>query len=323
MKRRTLSLGLAILFLGSLLPAGGGSFTFAAEKLSFGTSFKRSMEMSLTMLAAEEQGLWKKNGIDVKWTPFRGGSDQDRAVAAGSIDVALGAVSGTMLSIARGVPQIIVADLHDTRYFHLWVKSDGPIKKMEDLKGKTLSVTKFGGSSHIFGQVMLKGVGLDKDVRLIAVGGFRAELASLKRGTVAGFIQTWPPVVKHILSGEFKELASAADYIPRKWVLHEAHARTDIIEKKPELVRKTVKIIIQAKDSILKDRSWSKQKLISFFGYPDKVSDYIVKRLKIAPGGQIDREAIQNVMNLTVEYGIIKKGEVPPMDKLYTNKFVQ
>jgi ABC-type nitrate/sulfonate/bicarbonate transport system substrate-binding protein len=279
--------------------------------------------MSLTMLAAQDQGLWKKNGIDVKWTPFRGGSDQDRAVAAGSIEVALGAVSGTILSIVRGVPQVIVADLHDTRYFHLWVKSDGPIKKMEDLKGKTVAVTKFGGSSHIFGQVMLKGVGLDKDVRLVAVGGVRAELAALKRGTVDGFVQTWPPVVRNILSGEFMELASAADYIPNKWVLHEAHARTDMIEKKPELVRKAVRIVIKAKNSKLKDRSWSKQKLVSFMGYPDKVSDYVVKRLKIAPGGQIDREAIQNVMNLNVEYGIIKKGEVPPMDKIYTNKFLQ
>ena len=49
--------------LGLLMGPGA----LAAEKMRFGTSVKGNPFYELPAIAAEEQGLWKQNGLEVTW----------------------------------------------------------------------------------------------------------------------------------------------------------------------------------------------------------------------------------------------------------------
>ena len=64
--------------------------------------------------------------------PFRGATEMHQAVA---LDTGVAGAASVMLVQARGVPEIIVADLQAPENFFVWVRTDSRIRKVEDLKG--------------------------------------------------------------------------------------------------------------------------------------------------------------------------------------------
>src|SRR3989304_1514214 len=101
---------LLFLFL-MVLVVGVVSPIFAQEKEKLGSAIKLSPAFYLPVLAAEEKGFWKDNGLDVEWVPFAGGAAQMRAVAAGAIGIAYSGPDEPLMGAERGLGVIIVADL--------------------------------------------------------------------------------------------------------------------------------------------------------------------------------------------------------------------
>jgi len=54
----------------------------AVEKLNFGTATKTSPHYALPMVAAEEKGFWKEQGLEVEGIPFSSAGAMFRAIAA-------------------------------------------------------------------------------------------------------------------------------------------------------------------------------------------------------------------------------------------------
>jgi hypothetical protein len=63
-------------------------------------------------------------------------------------------------------------------------------------------------------------------------------------------------------------------------------------------------------------------KLRSHFRFPEDDVEMLAKRINYGRDGKIDPEAIKNVRDILVKYGIIK-GKPASLDALYTNRFVQ
>src|SRR3972149_2479652 len=82
---------------------------FSAEVLRFGTPVKGAPRFDMVVLAAEERGFWKENGLEVNWFPFRGSTEMVKAVAGGAIDAGEGDAVSLLLDVARGVPLLLVA----------------------------------------------------------------------------------------------------------------------------------------------------------------------------------------------------------------------
>lgn len=82
-----------------------------AEKIRFGTSF-RGPHFDLPMLAAEEKGFWKQEGITVEWLSLGGGGPLHRATAAGKIDLGMDGGASALQAISAKVPMVIVADMN-------------------------------------------------------------------------------------------------------------------------------------------------------------------------------------------------------------------
>lgn len=87
------------------------STAFSAEKVRVGTSTKVNPQYNLLMMAAEDQGFWKANGLEAEWFPFSAGGALARGFAARSVDMAVQDGAFAIDVIARGLPLVIVAEL--------------------------------------------------------------------------------------------------------------------------------------------------------------------------------------------------------------------
>ena len=120
---------------------------------------------------------------------MQGGTQLAQAVIGASIPIAV--MGGAYLTAAvRGADLVMIATHMDKFPYSLIVKPN--IKKVEDLKGTKLAISRFGSSSDAGLRVALQKLGLnpDKDVTILQVGGQTERFAALKGGTVDGTVVT-------------------------------------------------------------------------------------------------------------------------------------
>jgi NitT/TauT family transport system substrate-binding protein len=137
--------------------------------------------------AANDRGLLKKYGFESEIIAMQGGTQLAQAVIGASIPVAV--MGGAYLTAAvRGADLVMIATHMDKFPYSLIVKPN--IKRVEDLKGTKLAISRFGSSSDAGLRVALQKLGLnpDKDVTILQVGGQTERFAALKGGTVDGTV---------------------------------------------------------------------------------------------------------------------------------------
>ena len=93
------------------------------------------------------EGFFKKNGLDIEETSFTGDAKMQQAMAADSIDIALGS-GPAMAFIVKGSPVKGVAQMAGPPLLlAIVVRPDGP-KTAADLKGKKVSVSTAGSLTY-------------------------------------------------------------------------------------------------------------------------------------------------------------------------------
>lgn len=133
---------------------------------------------------AEMAGIYQKNGLTVEITVFEGDGKVMQALQAGQLDIGFGGTSAFITSqgtdapvVALAVNAVVLSDLLTTT---------ADVKTVEDLKGKCVAVSTFGGTSHGAVILSLKALGLTpEDVVITEVGGQSARIAALQGGACA------------------------------------------------------------------------------------------------------------------------------------------
>jgi NitT/TauT family transport system substrate-binding protein len=133
---------------------------------------------------AELAGIYKKNGLTVEVTVFEGDGKVMQALQAGQLDVGFGGTSSFITSQTTDVPvkglavnAVILTDE---------LVSTAAVKTADDLKGKCVAVSTFGGTSHGAVILSLKELNLTaNDVVITEVGGQSARIAALQGGACA------------------------------------------------------------------------------------------------------------------------------------------
>lgn len=137
--------------------------------------------------AANDRSLLKKYGFETEVIAMQGGTQLAQAIIAGSIPIAV--MGGAYLTAAvRGADLIMIATHMDKLPYSLIVKPH--IKRVEDLKGTRLAISRFGSSSDAGLRLALQKLGLnpEKDVTIVQVGGQTERFAALKANTVDGTV---------------------------------------------------------------------------------------------------------------------------------------
>lgn len=305
-------LSLGLLFI-MILPSLGR----AAERIRFATpAFTEAFHLPL--IAAQEQKIWEKHALNVEWVEIRGAAATNRSLAAGSVEVGVGLSVGMAQPIARGVP-IVITMTTMTESFYVWVSSKGRIAKPMDLKGTKIGVSSLGGGVHALARTAIKGLGIDeKEVRFVGTGGPRESLAVFKTGAVDALVYGNTTMVAPKLAGEARELLTVNDFLPKRFALYVFFARKKILQDNPETVKKVALALLEAIRFVRSNPDWSIQKSKTVFGRGEEGARLISQKLHWTEDGKISREDIEGVRSWAIEYGLVKKEEMPPVDQFFT-----
>ena len=181
----------------------------AQERLT--VSYSSVDAPSANWYIAQEKGLYKKYGLDVESIFIPASSTNVAVLVAGQLKFGNG-TGGTIASAAvSGANLVAVACFMNTLPYELIVQES--IKTPQQLKGKSIGISRIGSSSDVIARVFLKNLGLeaDKDVTILQVGGSGERAAAFRSGKIAGFPA--PPGVLHLTKGMAQRvLISTADF---------------------------------------------------------------------------------------------------------------
>lgn len=133
---------------------------------------------------AEMAGIYEKNGLNVQLTVFEGDGKVMQALQAGQLDVGFGGTSAYITSQTTDVP--VVALAVNAVILTDELVSTADVKSADDLRGKCVAVSTYGGTSHGAVILSLDALGLTpEDVVITEVGGQSARIAALQGGACA------------------------------------------------------------------------------------------------------------------------------------------
>lgn len=289
----------------------------ASEKVRMGLSVKVTPTYYLPVAAAEENGLWKENNLEVEVIPFAGGGPFIRAFAAGAIDIGLGTAGNQFQGAAAGVPTFIVASLMPTDEFILWVRTDSRFKEPKELKGARVGVGAFGGAQHIYGRAIVAGLGLEKEVKFVSGGGIPEVMAMLKTGAIDGVVQPLRIMIDFKLKGEVREFLSTRAFLSPEWSEHIVAAHRDFVRKKPDVVKKVIRAVVRANNFIRDNRPWAQEKMRATSGYSEEASRLVYDTLPFDREGKVNPKALENIKKFVIDFGIVQKEKALPVSEMY------
>jgi NitT/TauT family transport system substrate-binding protein len=158
---------------------------------------------------AEEKGLFKKYGADVKLVWFPTYTDSISALSAGQLDANSQTWSDTMAPLAAGLPlKVILVNDNSAGNDALMV---GPkIKGFKDLKGKSVALEEFSISHFVLVTALAKNGMTQKDVKVVNMTAGDAAAAFLAGRVDAAVV--WNPWVNQIqASGKGSALFTSKD----------------------------------------------------------------------------------------------------------------
>jgi NitT/TauT family transport system substrate-binding protein len=196
---------------------------------------------------AYEAGFFRKYGLDVDLVYIPSTTVAVTAIVAQDVAVGNAAGSGVANAAVHGADVVSAGCVINVLAYELVVLDN--IKSAEDLKGKSIGISRFGSVSDVAARELLKGLGLKagEDVKILQVGGASDRAAGFSRGVIAGFPS--PPGNVELIPGGLPHriLANMAD-LPRPYPLPFICAATtkSYLAKKRDTVKKVLMGLIEA-----------------------------------------------------------------------------
>ena len=110
---------------------------------------------NLTWHLAMENGLFEKEGIELEWTVFKGGTGQmTKALRENEIDIAVILTEGIIKDITEGSPcKIVQVFVESPLIWGIHVAEKSDYKELSELKGQRAAISRFGSGSHLMAYV--------------------------------------------------------------------------------------------------------------------------------------------------------------------------
>jgi len=184
----------------------------AQEKLKI--AYSSADASNAVWFTALDAGLYRKHGLDVELIFIQSSTMSVSTVVSGDIDVA-NASGGAVASAAAGGANLVMTACYiNTLPYELIVQES--VKSAEDLRGKSVGISRVGSASDVAARALIKGLGLEpvKDVPIIQVGGPTERAAAFRTGRIVGFPS--PPGTIHLAKGmPHRIMISTADFKKR------------------------------------------------------------------------------------------------------------
>jgi NitT/TauT family transport system substrate-binding protein len=187
-----------------------------------------------TLWLTQEQGIFKKHGLDSNLIYIRGGTTAVQALLAGEIQFGHLSPAPMLTAWAQGADFVWVGTTTHQMVFTLI--TDPSITKGADLKGKKIGITRIGSASDLALRAALEHFGLGpKDVTMISIGGIPDILAAMRAGAVNGGILS-PPTSTAAREMGYRPLLHIPD-LGKEFTFSGIAAKRSFVQNQPEVVR--------------------------------------------------------------------------------------
>jgi len=296
--RRTLIAATAAVAFGATLPA------LASEKpsaISLDYAYYNPVSLVLKNKGWVEEEFGK-DGIDVRWVLSLGSNKALEFLSSSSVDFGSTAGAAALLSRINGNPIKSVYIYSKPEWTALVTRTDSPIQKVEDLKGKRIAATR-GTDPYIFLLRVLDQHGLsEKDVKIVLLQHPDGKTA-LERGDVDAWAGLDPHMAQSEIEGKSRLFFRNADLNTYGFL----NVREEFAAEHPELVERLISVYERG-------RQWALEN-------PQELQAILAKEAKLTPEvaarqlertdlsnpriGEVHREAIVSAGTVLKSVGII------------------
>jgi ABC-type nitrate/sulfonate/bicarbonate transport system substrate-binding protein len=217
--------------------------------------------------AAHEAGIFKKHGLQVEVIATPSGIQGTNALIAGEVAFVQIAGGTTTGAAVGGADLKIVATTVGTLVQNLVVRPE--FDKPEQLRGKSIGISRFGTSLHTGARLAAKHLGLEpgKDVHIVEIGAGEWIVGAMQGNRVQAGVFGYPATSRAVKLGNRVLL-----HIP---TLNIAYASTgvstrgDLIREDPDLVRRYLTAQVEAIALMKKDRPFTMKVLAKYLRTTD------------------------------------------------------
>jgi ABC-type nitrate/sulfonate/bicarbonate transport system substrate-binding protein len=227
-------LGVALSVIVATAPRSDAAESSSLRKLRM--AFTSLSAVMMPPWVARENGIFAKHGLDVEVIATPTGVEGMNALIAGEVQF-LQISGGTTASAALGGADVmVVGTTLDTLVQQLIARPE--IEKPEQLKGKSVGITRFGTSIDVGARLALKHLGLapEKEVALVQVGGMESMVTALQSNRIQAGILSYPAITQALKLGNRMLLDVASLGIPYAFTGMTTRGR--LIKEEPDLVRR-------------------------------------------------------------------------------------
>ena len=315
MKRR-----IALVFLAVLLTAVFTRPAMAKDRLAMGYSSASGVFAGLWV--AHEGKLFEKYDIDSHLVLIASGSLMVQAMLGGDLPISAAAGSAAVDASLGGADIVMVGSLVKVPAFYIMALPD--IKTIEELRGKSVGVTRFGSSTDFTMRYVLRKAGLEpgRDVTMIQTGDLFAAAAMLRTRAIVAAPFSSPTNLRAEEAGArvLLNMGKAGVYFP-----HDAFmARRSFVNANEDLVRRFLKGYSEGVYRLYSDPVFSKRAIGKYARATDArtldaVYQYAVDYVDKIPYNT--REGIQEVLNQAAPRNPRAKTASP--ENFYDDRFIK
>lgn len=197
---------LAVPLVAALLlsACGGSSDTGSGSTGPFNLKLQQypGVPFSVSGMVADQEGFFKKNGLNVSFVNPGDGATSMKLLANGKDSQGVVAdVAGVIAARSHGQGVGLVGSVIGKSLYQVYAKKGSLLSVTGDwktkilaLKGKTVGTPGFGGSADLAMRGLIRAAGLDpdKDMTMVQVANTQAAVAQLSRGSIDAWIYVPP-----------------------------------------------------------------------------------------------------------------------------------
>jgi len=268
----------------------------AADRMRIGYSSISGAYVGIWV--AHDAGFFAKEGLDDQIILIPNGTQLAQVTVAGEVDVASLGGAAAISAALSGADFKVIGNNVNKLVFSMYARPE--IKRVEDLRGKKIGITRIGTSADISARHALRQHNLDpKDVILLQLGAISSVAGALKAGTIdAGMVS--PPTLFLMEKLGFKEIASITDMnlaFPNPAMI----VLGDIIRKKPDLIDRFMRAYVRGVHRARTDRdftikSYAKYTTVQDTAILQKAYDFYVEKI-VEKAPYINMTGMQNALD--------------------------
>jgi len=192
----------------------------------------------------DRSGIWRRNGVDVKAIYLSSGSLMAQPLSSGDIGIA-GFDTPAMLNLALAGHSLKVVAVPINRIEPMFVVRS-QIKTPAELKGKKVTISRFGSGSDIITRVALRYWKLDpdKDVSFFQSGNTPTRVAALIAGHMDAGLVSSTGVAKIVATGCCRVLADLSE-LPLDFANYGVVVSGALLKNQRDMVKRFLQALIE------------------------------------------------------------------------------